>query len=638
MLLTSDASLRLYDLLGPSPDTERMRLPAVVAAAPPVSFAFGAAPGWDALAVYLLCADGALHVACPIAPIGTRLVRPVWARMRAAVVRALRGEGDAPPADPFAPPPARRALQFDDRSDAWGARQAAMQLRFLDTVFARVGDGAMMVATREFKPAPVLFQGPLFTEHDDLVEGVAPPLFAHLLVLRAGQARPPVLLRVSVAGEVSVLLGLEGVEAQWYLAHDGAGDAPLEASEEYAEAARVVAPLLLCFEHLSFGEPVVLRRVSAGAHADVLYAHTGCAVYAVRLSFLPALGDPATLESTPRSSVSQLLSGQGGPGRGMQLHGLAPWFARGAGPVALVVGCDGGLHASDPLRWITDFDSAWPGRLLGATPVSDASWGLQRPLSGARAFAAAGCGKETVGLFRAAQGLLAQHGAVVNGTLGKVGDGGIGKEVLEVLEERVEGFTGGKESAGIGDTLRAIADALIGWAEELRIRVGADGRGVEELQGVLEEVERGTVKVRRRVGEMEARGIGLERRIFEVGERVRREGSGLNVAEAERLRRLREKRRRLEGLKGRIEELRAAVEANSRRKGNVIGAGKKKRWSAGLAGDTRGRWGEGSEEIVDFSRKEMEEIGFVLDKHSRSIEEAIELSSKVWNNLSASDS
>lgn len=737
MILTSDGSLRLFDVLaGEERHVERWRLRVVTQGAPPVAFAFGRGTGWDRLAVYVLTEDGKILVAAPVAPIGTRIATTVWKAMLddvQAVIRTETAITTATTTTTHAPSntsaankqasrtttPPRRLLDFSAADDflhdganarrdphlheneqqqpstaapeSWALKQAHMQRRFLHHVFAPAADGHM-VAVREFKPAPLLFQGPLYTEHDDLDdfiddETLRPPsqAFVSLTILHCGDHTPPVLLRTAKSGDVSVLIAMEPVEAQWFISADEfttSGEDLLEANDEYAQCARTVAPLLLCFEHLSFGGPVKLFPIGQRTDADVLYAVTNKSVFSVRLTFISALADAGTLESTPNTVVSQILSiwkpesaDQGeGPDDGEILLGLAPFFARGQGPVALVLSSEGRLHVSDPLRWMTDFENAWPRSLLGTGPGSDATWKNERPLTGRGAFAFPESGKEMMELLHLIQSLQGTHGGrVAPGTLGTVSNIKTYVPVLEYLEKRVEVFTGGSEGPGIGDSFRTLADVLHHWSVDLQNRVCSHVDGVEDLQTELADVERSENNLRRKLMQVEEGNLALVERIRKMMKQIQQGTSELGSAERERYNKLKDKRRHLAGLKRRVDELQGAVQArktmiSSTQTENRLStparglqspygtpgrtrmvpsplssSRRSKRWSASPSWRSRDsplsqRRLESSpqSEHPDFTPSELKQIKEALEKQSADIGEAMDKSSKLWQRLSVS--
>lgn len=715
MMLTSDGSLRMYDVLAPGPvDIERWRLRVVTAGARPVSFAFGRGSSWDSLAVYVLAEDGKVYVASPVAPIGTRIPRRAWLRMRKEAMSVIEKECRDPstaeaqeektrrtlPGDPFATNPKRaltenntprRLLDFsgganDDTTangdvptgdESWTLRQAQMQRRFLEHVFAPTQDGDM-VATREFKPAPLLFQGPLYTDRDDLEDGeeISADIpeackFRSLEILNCGVGCLPILLRSTAAGEVSVLIVMEDVEAQWFLSNDSfgsTGDVLLEANEEYSDCARVVGPLLLCFEHFSFGgDPVTLFPLGGKTDADVLYVTTSTSVHSVRLSFVPGFTDAATLESAPKSSTSLMLSASAsgvevGDAESRKCFvGLAPWYAKGEGPVALVVSSEGAVHATDPLRWITGLEKSWPSSLLSSGLSSDVTWSAERPLTGSRAFACPEYGKEMLELLHAVHTVQGEHGGrVVPGTLGKAEEAFSATAKLHHLEKRVMAFTGGEDGPGIGDNLKALADVLNEWSDKLLNRAAYDSNTSAELQNVLAEIERSRHTLQRKISRVMASNVTLGRRVLETVNMIQRGSSQLSVAELDRFKMLKNKKRRVVDIRNRLEELKSAVEARKKSLRNqampdtyaspsrrslrspVSGAQRSNRWTASPSwrdrespvAKRRTEWSPQAER-VDLTQKELAEIKKTLQKHSTEISAAMDVSSSLWKKLSA---
>lgn len=684
LVLTSDANLRLYDVVSKrSAAAERMRL-AVISASPPVSFAFGRGSCWAALSVYVLSEDGSIYVAAPIAPIGTRLPLKSWQAMQneanAVITReqtmnsASSAKLDTPVAVAETP---RRALDFsknvegrDPYVHSWALRQARLQKIFLETVFAMSSTGDM-VATREFKPAPLLFQGPLFTEHDDLEEAqdeddVPYAKYCDLTLLHCGMDRPPVLLRTSNNGEVSVLIGLESVEAQWFLSSDYQASPTtrlLNGSDEYAECARAVAPLLLCFEHLSFGDQATLFPLGQRTHADVLYALTPTAVFSVHLSFISALTDVGTLESMPTSSISQVLSiwspqeQERSSSESTLILGVAPWYAKGQGPVAIVLSSDGRLHVSDPLRWITELDKSWLPRLLGSELSADGVWATERPLTGSRAFACPEYGKEMMQLLRVVRNLQGESGGrIAPGTLGTVRDVTSYSAIVQYLEGRLEVIVGGSNSAGIGDSLKALADVLDQWSTDLRARAARDLTGAESLHTAIVDLERLQNALHRKVMLVEKGNLEIKERIQSIMQIIQNGSSQLSDAEFERYRRLKERKRYLITLRNRLMELEKkkdsglnpVYETSSQLPSWSTSSAKSPKSSFTRARATspnvlwrnrgspfaqrRSDWsprGEG----IDLTRDELRQIRGTLLKHSEDIELATELSDKLWKKL-----
>lgn len=725
MTLTSDCCLRLYDVLtAGNVDVERWRLRVVTPAAPPIAFAFGRGPGWDALSVYVLGEEGKIHVAAPIAPIGTRLAKNVWNGMRAEVRTVIERETverlpkkDNTKAvgkpDPFGqllgartPQTARKLLDFSgegeeeangfagdendedagaDYEESWALKQAHMQRRFLEHVFAPTADGDM-VAVREFKPAPLLFQGPLYTEHEDLDDASHPvdasneSSFVSLKLLRCGANRPPVLLRATRGGDVSVLIGMENVEAQWFITsdpHSTSSEELLETNEDYAECARTVAPSLLCFEHFRFDMPVKLVPVGQKTDADALYAVTRYTVFSVRLSFISALADAATLESTPRSLVSQILSvwkpglATDRPEEEHTVLGLTPFFARGEGPVALVLCSNGTLHASDPLTWMNDFEKVCPGSLLGPELDSEITWGNSRPFTGRAAFAFPDSGKEMMALLHRIQTLQGTNGGrVTAGTLGVVGNVYSQSSVLEYLKKRVEVCTGGLDGPGIGDSCSSLNTVLGDWSVDLQTRSRRHIDEVDKLQTAMSDIERSGIILQGKCLRVEEGNIMLRERIRVLMKEIQQGSSHLSPVERERYTKLKEKKHRLASLRNRISELESASQARKApvwRDGEGVlstprqgfqspygtsitsnklqspsrSSTRSKRWSASPSWRSKGsptiqRGAEFSptSDQTDLTRGEVKAIKETLEKHSKDIGDAMDLSTKLWQRLS----
>lgn len=673
MLLTSDGSLRLFDVVTrKSAAVERWRLRVVTSGGAPVSFAFGRGKAWDGLSVYVLATDGRIYVCSPIAPIGTRLPHSVWQKMTDAARRVLSRNA----AQQVSPPNVseittpRRLLSFDDTSQeedqSWAVRQAHMQIRFLSQVFEPSASGDM-VAVREFKPAPLLFQGPLYVEHDD-VDDESDDItcrYNSLTLLNCGQSVPPILLRTSITGQVSVLVGFECVEAQWFLSNDSfasSGEASLEASIEYSECARAVAPLLLCFEHLSFGnQPVTLFPLGGNTHADVIFAVSSNAVYSIRLSFISVISNSDALERTPNTTISQILTtAQAGLGQSENpILGLAASFVRGKGPVAIVVTADGNLHATAPITWIADFDISLPPRLLEAQPSTDLTWANQRPLTGSRAYTCPDAGKEVAELLKQIQDLQGKHSArVTPGTLGMAADVESYDSVLEFLENRVIAFTGGTDEAGIGDSLSSLASVLLQWGDELKLHASKNGQDIVTVTDILADVERSESCLTMKLKRVEQLGAVLKERMSTVLETIESENSELSPVEAERYSRLKEKKRRMIAIRSRIAEIAGAVKAHKRmgsqvpasdsydsplkvnrsaastpRRSPAISNSPSWRDPDGPLARRRPEWSP-QRDSVGLSRTELQQIKIILEKHSQDIGELMELSSTLWKRLS----
>eukprot|EP00177_Eucheuma_denticulatum_P004570 GFKZ01008316.1.p1 GENE.GFKZ01008316.1~~GFKZ01008316.1.p1 ORF type:complete len:830 (+),score=82.91 GFKZ01008316.1:137-2626(+) len=683
LVLTSDWTIRLYDVVSKrSAATERMCL-RVISTSAPVSFAFGRGSCWEALSVYILAEDGSIYVASPIAPVGTRIPLQSWQLMLGEANAVISREQTTDTGIPIQKtPPAgenrtlRRTLDFsslDDDKEApvqsWALKQARLQKIFLETVFAETSS-TDMIATREFKPAPLLFQGPLYTEHDDLNETDSeeqhPPFkFRDLTLLHCGMERPTVLMRTAENGEVSVLIGLEKVEAQWFLSN-GAGsflpNGTPHVNEEYTECARAVAPLLLCFEHLSFGNPVMFFPLGQETDADVLYALTSTSIFSVRLSFISALCDPETLESIPKSTIAELFSIWSPEASGRELArnilGIAPWYATGQGPVAIVLSSDGTLHASDPLRWVTDFDASSPPRINDRALSSEGVWTTERPLTGPRAFAIPKYGKEMVQLLRVIRDLEGEYGGrVAIGTLGKVRDVQSYSSVVKYLDGRLESIVGGSNSAGVADNLKALTDVLDQWSADLLQRADRDANGIQSLREALLNLERSQNSLNKKLSKVKQNDLKLKGRIQLLMRNVQASNSKLSDAESAWYKRLREKKSNLLSIGDRIGNLETSINntvTNTHHKpldhsNNAISSFRSPRsaFSRSKVSATS-PFGTGSpfakrksqrspgEDRVDLSRHELEQIRSTLVNHSKDIGTATELSDKLWRQLATS--
>ncbi len=246
--------------------------------------------------------------------------------------------------------------------------------------------GDEMIAVREFKPAELLFQGPLFVEQDDadaMIDkfsnkantraGAGEHQFERLTLIQHGFGNPPVFLRSSSLGETSVLILMEAVDAQWFLGTDSyeLQTEGIPGSEEYAQLARTVAPSLLCFEHLSFPgqEPVQLFPLTGKADCDVLFAVAGSFVYSVRLPFLSIIDSPSSLEVCPASTIAPLLDTRSIASdrkTSIRILGLVQSFERGFGPLAVVIDSKFAISITPSLRWTVGVDHSLPRSYCGS--------------------------------------------------------------------------------------------------------------------------------------------------------------------------------------------------------------------------------------------------------------------------------
>lgn len=646
MILTSDATLRLYDVATRDDiSVERLRLRVVVTnGSAPVSFAFARSSpaSWASLAVYVITADGSIYVVAPIAPIGTRLPHAAWQRMRAD---AERHRDDATAMAAVAAETGGDAAGGPSNVESWPRQQAEMQLRFLDHVFEPTAAGDM-VAVREFKPAPLLFQGPLFIEHDDddgnNTRPAAPAIGTNgshqqladmeqqrqnsnsLTILNCGADIPPVLLRTSQSGHISVLIAIEPLEPQWFLssqhpaqaggigadghaisietASDGAA---LEASEEYAACAAQVAPSLLCFERIALEDtPVSIMPLGSGTNADAVFVSTPHAVYSLRLSFVAIMSDVTALERSSCSVLSRILStaplqqqsgtGEvGGTGGGTSIHngdinstannrhiiGLVSHYARHVGPVAIALTADCMLHATAPLRWVSHIDAAtFP---TGHSPTSRA---LPHTDSG-RVFACSDLGKEANDLLKVvADAERRAGGFVAQGTLGKAADVARSSRVLEELERRVTHYTGSMDSSnsghtqvqgkgqtqqqqsGVSDCLGELSSVLSAWSNALMVRVqNLHSVCTGNVANAVAQIAVCEAKTQRQLAKVTEVGELLDERIRVLMQAIDASKVRLSPAEAACLQKLRDRSRRLAVMRGRIQELSIALQGSRQR-------------------------------------------------------------------------
>lgn len=513
----------------------------------------------------------------------------------AANVELAASGGSAASAHTAATSRGRLAAAPGDNDDlSWTVRQARLQLRFLERAFQQTESGDMLLI-REFKPAPLLFQGPLYVERDDIDEqGDEDVCFTSLTVLDSGSHVPPILLRCRSDGHVSVLLGMEAVEGQWFISEDRfgtTGDSVLAASEEYAKAASVVSPSLLCLEHLEFParEPVLLHAVRGRTDFDVLFARAGSAIYSVRLNFVSAMRAPETLRSCRSSLITPLLSvGRiGGAGRltgspSSTIVGLSPFFEKECGPLAIALTSDHALEATAPLRWMADEQDDMfletlvaPGAVQSEVPI-----GVGEALSsagGSRAQGASdgdfslesarnlrGSGLEVVETLQAVrEARNVESWALGTGSIGSVADASSVSDVLTCLESRVMAYTGDDESGrrGVGDELKTLGLVLPKWAGEVLSRAGRADGGMALVSGELE----------KRVTESEALAVKL-RRVQEMNQNLRdrvdclREihssrQSVLSNAEVARFAKLKKRRLHVAAMRRKIDEVSSAVSA-----------------------------------------------------------------------------
>lgn len=666
LLLTSDCTLRLYDVISSDVErAERLCLRIVATAAPPVCFTFGCGREWASLSVYLLLSDGSIFVVAPIAPIGTQLPYPTWKKMLSDA-QARVPETDTP-----------------GTSTSWTVRQNEMKIRFLNQVFDRSSSGDM-VAVRQFNPAPLLFQGPLFIEHDDISQA-SKLSFTSLISLNYRTDGPLVLLRVSNLGHVSVLIALETLEPQWYLGTDSSlsPDTPVEASEEYGTCAAQVAPSLLCFEHIEFDNSgLTLFPVGAASHSDVIIASSSTAVHAARLPFIAALNYPQALERCPPSFVVRILTTTHATSREMvkdlttklggqfrrnseklgnvattkHVIGIAPQYVRGFGTVAIALTSDGSFHISTPIRWGSPVTEVASSSVLSGRLISDQVWSeikrpertdeLNRPLS--ETSGSANFGKDTRHLLESVQSTEDRIGGKVGkGTLGVVNQLSEFEPVLEELERRVEVYTGSGETSGLSARLGEIANTIIQWGSALSDRAVEVGDECVTLADDVHKLIASEQEVQRKVSRVNELGILLEERIKTLKELINDSDSSLSPVELARRDELRERKRRVLFLKGRTEELAATVSAFRRERDETRssyetpdrslfsperGSGRRattdafpmRHESGGPLSRKRAGWSRQSLS-TSLPAKDVDRIREALEKHSCEIEKATNL-------------
>ncbi|PXF50074.1 Nuclear pore complex protein NUP88 [Gracilariopsis chorda] len=624
VLLTSDCCLRVFDVVSPeAAETARQRVHVVTAGSAPVSFVCGAGSGWHALCVYVLAEDGALYVAAPLAPIGTTINLAEFRQLRDAAMFVLEQHAaDSPQQKDM-----KRRLSFGDSDLPWSVRQARLQLRFLDTVFEQ--NAQQMIAVREFKPAPLLFQGPLHVENEVPTEKCT-----QLLLLSTSSH--PVLLRVSEHGRVSVLLAMERFDAQWFLSSQPMEQGLLLASEQYADCARSVAPALLCFEQFVFDAPVALVPVASLSYADTYFLATRSAVYSLTLSFLSLLDDELALERSPRSTLRQLFTVKTpGDSSALRISGFTSHYVRGDGPVAILHLSDGTFHTTDPLRWHTvyhDVPNLLPLNLLVESHSSS------------RAYACKSLAESVVHALRHVENLRGQNGRVADGTLGTVSSLQSLASTLAFLEKRVIVLTGGDDQPGIGDSLGNVATLLLQWTDELSQRAKNDISKVSELQQAISEGDRSEEELQAKLKRAQEGADQLKSRVRTVFEAIERGSLQLSKAEVERLATLRQKKRRIAAFRTRTVELAAAIRKRNERLANMLREVRQKEdWFSSTSGVqswrdsspfARRRERPAEQRALEFGSKELQQIKVALEKHSEQISDAMELSSSLWKRLS----
>jgi hypothetical protein len=559
---------------------------------------------------------------------------------------------------------------YDAENDTWALRQARLQLRFLNRAFEQTDAGDMLLL-REFKPAPLLFQGPLHVERDDTESGdESVNEFVSLTVLDSGAHVPPILLRSTRDGHVSVLVGMETVEGQWFVSEDRfgtSGEDVLVASDEYARAASIVAPALLCLEHLIFpgGHPVALHPVRGKTDFDVMFARSGGAVYSVRLTFVSAMRDSDALRNSSNSVIAPILStarlAPGGPE--CNILGLAPLFDKASGPLAVALTSNFVLEATAPLRWMDDHhDDGLPEKLVATQTcvdqvVDDVPTSLDLRMDRrARRLVRNSVAAEIADTLSDIKALRdVQTWAVGAGSVGCVADALSVTDVLSCVEARVAAYTGseGDGPSGVGDLLKVLGVLVPKWAEKVEQRAAAAGGGVDVVvrayESLVSDAVGLSVKLRRAVEMNE----NLHARVNTIREILDARQSALTPAEKARRDKLKERRRRAAVTRRRLEELSAAVrvissDAASRPYSGAMmpsgiasmgsrpmsndGGGQLMRRRSSIGSGGRVISSMGSSEITGVQLQRVKEL---LAQHSNSIADATERTTKLWQQFSA---
>lgn len=518
---------------------------------------------------------------------------------------------------------------------------------FLDVVFAPAADGQEMVAVREFKPAPLLFQGPLYVEHEHVVENNN-TAYEGIRMIKCGDNIPGVLLHWNTNGQMSVLVGIEQVEAQWFVGSE----------DDYTQSAQAVAPALLCFEHMRFDEPIQVATIGSDTDADILWVSTSTEVYAVHLSFIAAMADPATLESMPKSTIREVLSVWGADRADhVRIAGMAPWYSKGEGAVAVVYTTDGTLELSSPLRWTTGLELMWPGKLLGDGLGAEGAWSIERPKTGSRAYACAEPGKETVKLLIGMRALVNEIGSRLGGgVLGKVRDLKEVGKVVDLMEKRLDIVIGGGSGniTGIADSFKSLVVALDDWCAELREKSSTDTEAMDRMGMLAHDLEKVQVDNQRKFSKVQKSNMELQQRLQGILKKIQMSSSELSEAEAERHRRLRERRRQLRTLANRILDVERSVHMprtsqyapeslDSQRplsrkspssrspfaRSKVVSPNPSWRGQVSPFGNRRDQ----GVQKLDLTRQELQKIRKTLLQHSEDIGFATELSTKLWEQL-----
>lgn len=627
---------------------ERIRLRVAISNDAPASFAFGRSDGWDSLAVYVLTEGGSIYVASPIAPSGTRISFASWSLMKRTAEQVLGDAGekefcDGTPVSVRTPgssrnrsrlatptrssgmmSTARRDLNFtaldrdedsdefedtadefsaqedarqdmnssgsvhersDDMGMAWSVRQAQLQLQFLRRAFQRTEAGDMLLM-REFKPMPPLFQGPMHIDRDDQEESASmeTPQYGQLTVLDCGAHIPMILLRCSLGGDVSVLIGMESVEGQWFASENSgiaANDGELASDEEYMRTALSVAPSLLCFEHIKVPVPelVQLHPVRGKTDSDVLFARTKAEVYSVRLAFLPMMRDEDTLRKCKPSVVSPILSiaPVGTSGNGQAILGLSPVFEQSVGPLAIALTSDFVLEATSPLRWMFDYDV----RTLFRSPVFDEAVATHSLISSDLEYGGNDNAFEpSVRILKSRSEVASEIAdalefvqsernvnswSVGRGSLGVVGKRDSMGNAIECMETRLAALTGTDEGQyGVGDYLKCIGHLVPRWINEIHRRAVSLERAMDTIDRLYHTKTTESSSLAIKLHRARDLNENLHARVSTIRRILRTKQSSLSPQEKERYLKLKEKKRRLAFLQRRVEEITSAVRAAAR--------------------------------------------------------------------------
>lgn len=711
-LLTSDGNLRMFDVSSKqSANVDRFRLRVVTAGAGPISFAFGRAKGWDSLSLYVLAEDGAMYVASPIALPGSKISTKTWNHLLLAAKTVLGKDKELfsngttrPTSTPIAntndgavqtdalesfgfDAMAKRQLEFspshqlppiDETEDgevqeSWNAKQAKMQIRFLQSVFAGSRLSPEMVVVKEFNMAQPLFQGPFYVEQDDsadLLDAYSNAeddehieKFVELVLLQRGVESPPVFLRSTSNGETSVLIQLESVDAQWDLGSKSAGDgsSAFQSDNDYAECARISAPSLLCFEHLSFpgNNPVSLFPLLGKADFNAMFGVSASMVYSVRLPFTSLLNDPSALENCPVSSVTPVLDMAPCGGGGGEAHpescilGIALSFERGTGLVSFVLDSNFRLSVTPPLRWTINTDQTLLVPVTDNRPGAELAWGNGEKFAGNRGFACQ-IGREVMGALREIREIdESQNLGVAEGTLTSISQASSVSALLDYMEKRAAICVGSDVQSGVGDVVANAAKLVREWLELLEPLSRANIRRANVVEDEFNTVKMKENNLRRKVERANELNENLRDRI-QVLREIIESGTGLSAAERERKLRLKERKRRIITLRKRLCELSEAVnvykkeesgrfkresipatpDRNSASKYSNGWSGSAQAWKTSPLERRREEWTAADQKIT-LNKNELEKVKKILEVQSRDITQCHEISKSLWQKLNS---